>query len=84
MNTIEKGFKYRMYPKQNQIEQLELMFKAKRYVWNYFLNINKHRLNHQKRVYNFYGFEKNTRDFSRGRFKIYYKLWYYKRVVRLH
>ena len=54
MNTIEKGFKYRIYPKQNQIEQIEIMFKAKRYVWNYFLSINKHRLNHHKRVYNFY------------------------------
>lgn len=50
MQTIEKGFKYRIYPKKNQIEQIELMFSAKRYVWNYFLNINKHRLNHHKKV----------------------------------
>ena len=50
MQTIEKGFKYRIYPKKNQVEQIELMFKAKRFVWNYFLNINKHRLNHHKKV----------------------------------
>ena len=50
MNTIEKGFKYRIYPKKFQIEQIELMFNAKRFVWNYFLNINKHRLNHHKKV----------------------------------
>lgn len=50
MQTIEKGFKYRLYPNKYQIEQIELMFKAKRYVWNYFLNINKHRLNHNKKV----------------------------------
>ena len=56
METIEKGFKYRIYPKDNQIEQIEQienMFKAKRYVWNYFLNINKHRLNHHKSVLNY-------------------------------
>ena len=53
METIEKGFKYRIYPKDNQIEQIEIMFKAKRYVWNYFLNINKHRLNHNKSVLNY-------------------------------
>ena len=53
MGTIEKGFKYRIYPKDNQIEQIEIMFKAKRYVWNYFLNINKHRLNHHKSVLNY-------------------------------
>ena len=53
MKTIEKGFKYRIYPKNNQIEQIKVMFKAKRYVWNYFLNINKHRLNHNKSVLNY-------------------------------
>ena len=53
METIEKGFKYRIYPKNSQIEQIEVMFKAKRYVWNYFLNINKHRLNHHKSVLNY-------------------------------
>ena len=53
MGTIEKGFEYRIYPKNNQIEQIEVMFKAKRYVWNYFLNINKHRLNHHKSVLNY-------------------------------
>ena len=53
MDTIEKGFKYRIYPKDNQIEQIEIMFKAKIYVWNYFLNINKHRLNHNKSVLNY-------------------------------
>ena len=53
MEIIEKGFKYRIYPKNNQIEQIEVMFKAKRYVWNYFLNINKHRLNHHKSVLNY-------------------------------
>ena len=42
METAEKGFRYRIYPKDNQIEQIENMFKAKRYVCNYFLNINKH------------------------------------------
>ena len=53
METIEKGFKYRIYPKNNQTEQIEVMFKAKIYVWNYFLNINKHRLNHNKSVLNY-------------------------------
>ena len=53
IETIEKGFKYRIYPKNNQTEQIEVMFKAKRYVWNYFLNINKHRLNHHKSVLNY-------------------------------
>ena len=53
METIEKGFKYRIYPKDNQIEQIENMFNAKRYVWNYFLNINVHRLNHHKSVLNY-------------------------------
>ena len=53
METIEKGFKYRIYPKDNQIEQIENMFNAKRYVWNYFLNINIHRLNHHKSVLNY-------------------------------
>ena len=36
METIEKGFKYRIYPKDNQIEQIKIMFTAKRYVWNYY------------------------------------------------
>lgn len=53
METIEKGFRYRIYPKDNQTEQIENMFKAKRYVWNYFLNINIHRLNHHKSVLNY-------------------------------
>ena len=53
METIEKGFKYRIYPKDNQIEQIENMFNAKRYVYNYFLNINIHRLNHHKSVLNY-------------------------------
>ena len=53
MQTIEKGFKYRIYPKDNQIEKIENMFAAKRYVWNYFLNINKHRLTHHKNVLNY-------------------------------
>lgn len=53
IETIEKGFKYRIYPKDGQIEQIENMFNAKRYVWNYFLNINVHRLNHHKSVLNY-------------------------------
>ena len=53
METIEKGFRYRIYPKDNQIEQIENMFKAKRYVWNYFLNINKHRLSRHKSILNY-------------------------------
>ncbi|WP_291580228.1 RNA-guided endonuclease TnpB family protein [Clostridium sp. UBA6640] len=53
METIEKGFKYRIYPNKTQINQIELSFKAKRYVWNYFLNINKHRLNHHKSILNY-------------------------------
>ena len=53
METIEKGFKYRIYPKDNQIERIENMFNAKRYVWNYFLNINIHRLNYHKNVLNY-------------------------------
>ncbi len=53
MSALEKGYKYRIYPNKQQEEQLKIMFNAKRYVWNYFLNINKHRLNHHKKVYNF-------------------------------
>ncbi|NFF77353.1 IS200/IS605 family element transposase accessory protein TnpB [Clostridium sporogenes] len=52
-NTIAKGFKYRIYPNKTQINQIELSFNAKRYVWNYFLNINKHRLKHHKTVLNY-------------------------------
>lgn len=52
-NTLSKGFKYRIYPTKTQIEQIELSFRAKRYVWNYFLNINKHRLSHHKLVLNY-------------------------------
>jgi putative transposase len=52
-NTLEKGFKYRIYPKDSQIELIENMFKAKRFVWNYFLNINKHRLHRHKKVLNY-------------------------------
>ena len=40
METIEKGFKYRIYPKKSQIEQIELMFNAKRFIWNHFLKLN--------------------------------------------
>ncbi|MBN3351943.1 transposase [Clostridium botulinum] len=50
---MQKGFKYRIYPNKTQIEQIELSFKAKRYVWNYFLNINKHRLQHHKNILNY-------------------------------
>lgn len=53
-NTLEKGFKYRIYPNKTQQEQIELMFKSKRFVWNYFLNINKHRLHKHKKVLSFY------------------------------
>ena len=38
-----RGFKYRIYPKENQILKLEEMFRAKRYVWNYFLELNMKR-----------------------------------------
>ena len=38
-----RGFKYRIYPKENQILKLEEMFCAKRYVWNCFLELNMKR-----------------------------------------
>ncbi|MBI9010586.1 MAG: helix-turn-helix domain-containing protein [Clostridiales bacterium] len=49
-----RGFKYRIYPKENQILKLEEMFCAKRYVWNYFLELNMKRFEKITRYLNLY------------------------------
>lgn len=35
-----KGFVYRIYPKAEQERRLKMMFQAKRFVWNHFLEMN--------------------------------------------
>ena len=45
---MEKGFKYRIYPTKEQEQQLKIMFDAKRFVWNYFLALNKKRLDNKE------------------------------------
>lgn len=37
---MEKGFKYRIYPNKIQERKIQQFFNVKRFVWNYFLNIN--------------------------------------------
>jgi putative transposase len=44
------GFKYRIYPNKGQQDQLKLMFAGKRFVWNYFLTLNKERLDNKVRI----------------------------------
>ena len=49
-----KAFKYRIYPTENQKTQLAQFFGAKRWVYNYFLAIQKQRfLNKEKHLSNF-------------------------------
>ena len=43
METTMRGFRYRVYPNKKQIEILEDSFKAKRFVWNHFLELNMKR-----------------------------------------
>ena len=38
-----RGFVYRIYPNKKQEAGLNIMFHAKRFVWNYFLEINMER-----------------------------------------
>ena len=40
MAELLRGFKYRIYPKKSQVELLEQAFRANRFVWNYFLDLN--------------------------------------------
>lgn len=40
---MEKGFKYRIYLNKTQEKQIEQFFNAKRFVYNYFLNLNMER-----------------------------------------
>lgn len=47
---MEKGFKYRLYPTKVQENQLEIMFKAKRFVWNHFLDLNMKRFENKDKV----------------------------------
>ncbi len=47
---MEKGFKYRVYLTKNQEKQLEIMFRAKRFVWNYFLDLNMKRFENKDKV----------------------------------
>ncbi len=47
---MEKGFRYRIYPTASQIKQIEIMFKAKRFVWNYFLDLNMKRLESKEKI----------------------------------
>ena len=41
MNTIEKGFKYRIDVKPSQVELINKTIGCCRFVWNYFLEIQK-------------------------------------------
>ncbi|MDV3427622.1 MAG: helix-turn-helix domain-containing protein, partial [Bacillota bacterium] len=50
MNTIEKGFKYRIYLNKSQQMQVELFFNAKRFVWNYFLKLNMDRFQNKQKI----------------------------------
>ena len=45
---MEKGYTYRFYPNKTQESQTNVIFAAKRYVWNKFLSINQKRLNRNK------------------------------------
>ena len=47
---MDKGYVYRLYPNKTQEKQLKIIFAAKRFVWNTFLNINQKRLKRNKRV----------------------------------
>lgn len=53
MNSVEKGYVYRIYPNKTQIKQLDTIFWGKRYVWNYFLHLNKKRLNRHKNTFSY-------------------------------
>lgn len=50
MNTIEKGFKYCIYPNKSQQKQIELFFNAKRFVWNHFLKLNMDRFRSKQKL----------------------------------
>ena len=50
LNLVEKGYKYRIYPSESQKEYIENMFKAKRFVWNHFLSLNKERLENKANI----------------------------------
>lgn len=50
MKRVEKGYVYRIYPNKTQEKQMKVIFAAKRHVWNKFLEINKKRLDKNKRV----------------------------------
>lgn len=50
LGTIEKGFKYRIYPNKSQQKQLQLMFKAKRFVWNHFLKLQMDRFEKKEKM----------------------------------
>ena len=47
---FEKGFKYRIYPNKSQEKQLQVVFRAKRFVWNHFLSLNKERLENDEKI----------------------------------
>lgn len=46
----KKGFKYRIYPDKSQEKQLQVVFRAKRFVWNHFLSMNKERLKNDEKI----------------------------------
>jgi len=50
VKTLEKGFKYRIYPNKTQQKQLKIMFDAKRFVWNYFLDLNMKRFENKEKI----------------------------------
>lgn len=47
---MEKGFKYRIYPNKTQEKQLEIFFNAKRFIYNYFLNLNIERYKNKEKL----------------------------------
>ncbi|MGH4123960.1 MAG: RNA-guided endonuclease TnpB family protein [Clostridium sp.] len=50
---IIKAYKYRIYPSEIQIEQLQINFTAKRFVWNYFLKLNMDRFEAKEGILNY-------------------------------
>lgn len=62
---IIKGFKYRIYPTKTQLNQLDQFFGSKHYIWNYFLGLNKERLNNKENVLTYTQMSKMLTDLKK-------------------
>ena len=49
MERIMKGYVFRLYPNDKQIELIEKSFGCSRYIYNYFLSKNKNYINSYER-----------------------------------